>query len=147
VGFEVAYGYLSCVASVATWWHQFHIHFARVTNVILYVFRYLIVKDIFLGDNASLFELEQECVVCPYHLGILTVLFGFNKDSVAVHFHHNHDVFVAMKRSVGELACLAGDHGFAYHVRLGVHIAYLLAVEVGGVAPLVWCMPILGKNS
>ncbi len=89
MGFEVVYGYLGCIASVATWWHQFHIQFARVTNVILHVFRYLIIKDMFLEDNASPLELEQECVACPYHFGILVVLHGFNKDSVPVYFHHN----------------------------------------------------------
>ncbi len=64
----------------------------------------------------------------------------FNKDGIAVDFHHNHDVFVATKRLDGELACLVGEHGFAYHVHLGVHIAYLLAVEVesaSGVASLL----------
>jgi hypothetical protein len=114
---------------VAAWWHQFHIQFACVMNVILHVVRYLVVKDMFLGGNASLFELEQECVVCPYHLGILAVLHGFHEDGVAVHFHHNHDVFVFMKRSDGELACLVREHGFAYHVRLGIHIANLLVVS------------------
>jgi hypothetical protein len=134
VGFDVVYGYLGWGASVATWWHLLHIQFAHVTNVILYVFRYLIVKDMFLGDNAGPFELEQKCVVCPYRLSIPAVLHGFNEDGVAVDFHHNHDVFVAMTRWDGELACLVGDHGFAYHVCLGVHITNLLAVEVGGVA-------------
>ncbi len=97
MGFEVAYGYLGCVASVATWWHQFHIQFAHVTNVILHVLRYLIVKDMFLGDNAGPFESEQECVICPYHLGILAVLHGFDKDGIPVDFRHNHDVFVSTK--------------------------------------------------
>ncbi len=46
----------------------------------------------------------------------------------------DHDVLVATNRSDGELACLVGKHSFAYHVRLGVHIAHLLAMEVGGVA-------------
>jgi hypothetical protein len=92
VSFEVACGYLGCIASVATWWHQFHIQFARVTNMILHVFRYLIVKDIFLGDNAGLFELEQECVVCPYHCGILAVFHGFNEDGDSINLHHNYDV-------------------------------------------------------
>ncbi len=134
MGFEVAYGYLGCVVSVAAWWHQFHIQFAPVTNVILHIFRYLIVKDMFLEDNAGPFEPEREWVVCPHHLGILAVLHGVNKDGVAVNFYHNHDVLVATKRLDGELACLVREHGFAYHVRLGVHIAYLLAVQVGGVA-------------
>jgi hypothetical protein len=40
-------------------------------NVILHVFGYLIVKNMFLGDNAGPFELGQESIVCPYHLGIL----------------------------------------------------------------------------
>ncbi len=104
--FKVAYGYLGCIASVATWRHQFHIQFARVTNVILHVFRHLIVKYMFLGDNAGPFESEQECVVCPYHFVIFAVLHGFNEDGVAVDFHHYHDVFVAVKRLDGELACL-----------------------------------------
>ncbi len=124
---------------MATWWHQFHIQFACVTNVILCVFRYLIVKDMFLGDNAVPIESKQECVVCPYHFVIFAVLHGFNKDGVAVNFHHDHDVFVATKRSDGELACLVRIHGFLYHVHLGLHIAYSLAVEVGGVASFQWC--------
>jgi hypothetical protein len=74
MGFEVAYGYLSHLVSVASWWHQFHIQFARVTDVILHVLRNLIVEDIFLGDNASPFQLEEVCVVCPYHLGILALI-------------------------------------------------------------------------
>ncbi len=98
MGFEVAYGYLGCIASVASWWHQFHIQFARVMDVILCAFRYLIVKDMFLGDYAGSFQLEQECVVCPYHLGILAALHGFDKDGIAIDFHHNHDVLVATKR-------------------------------------------------
>jgi hypothetical protein len=128
VGFEVVHGYLGSIASVTTWWHQFHIQFARDTNVILHVFRYLIVEDMFLGDNVGPFELEQECVVCPYHLSILVVLHGLNEDGVAVGFHHNHDVFVATKRLDGELACIVKEHGFAYQACLGVHTAHLLAV-------------------
>ncbi len=38
MGFEVAYGYLGCVASVASWWYQFHVQFARVMDGILHVF-------------------------------------------------------------------------------------------------------------
>jgi hypothetical protein len=87
----------------------------------------------FLGDNAGSFETEQECVICPCCLGVLAVLHGLNKDGIAVDFHHNHDVLFAPKRLDGELACLVGEHGFAYHVRLGVHVLHLLAVEVGGV--------------
>jgi hypothetical protein len=139
VGFEVVYGYLGCIASVATWWHQFYIQFARVTNVILHVFRYLIVKDMFLGDNASPFESKQECTVFPYHLGILGVLHGFNEDGISVNFRHNHDVFVDTMRLDGELACLVEEHGFAYHVHLGVHIGYLLAMVVGGVTSFQRC--------
>ncbi len=107
--------------------------------MILHVFRYLIVKDMFLGDKVDLFESEQECIVCPYHLGILVVLNGLNKDGVAVNFHHNHDVFVTAKRLDGELACLVGEHGFAYHVCLGVHVPYFLAMEVGGVPSFQRC--------
>jgi hypothetical protein len=130
VGFEIANGYLGCIASVAAWWHQFHIQFACVTNVILHVVRYLVVKDIFVGGTSGPFELVQECIICPYHLGILAVLHGFHVDGVAVNFCHNHDVFVSRKRLDGESACLVREHGFVYHVRLGVHIANLLAMMV-----------------
>ncbi len=64
---------------------------------------------------------------------------GFNEDGIAVDFHHNHDEFVAPKRSDEELTCLVGEHGFVYHVRLGVHIVYLCAVEVGGVTCFQRC--------
>ncbi len=67
----------------------------------------------FLGDNAGLFQSEQECIVCLYHLGILAVLHGLKKDGIPVDFHHNHDVLVATKRLNGELACLVREHGFA----------------------------------
>ncbi len=92
----------------------------------------------FLGDNVGLFQSEQECVVCPYHLGVLAVLHGLNKDGLTIDFHHNHDVLVASERLGGELAGLFREHGFAYHVRLGVHVAHFLAVEVGDVACFQW---------
>ncbi len=38
MGFEVVYGYLSCIVLVASWWHQHHVKFAHVTDVILHVF-------------------------------------------------------------------------------------------------------------
>jgi len=92
-----------------------------------------------LGVNAGPFQLEQECVICLYHLGVLEVLHGLNEDGVAINFNHNHDVLVASKRLGGELAGLVREHGFAYHVRLGVHVAHLLAMEVGGVACFQQC--------
>jgi hypothetical protein len=38
----------------------------------------------FLGDNVGPFQLEQECVICPYHLGILAVLHGLDEDDIAI---------------------------------------------------------------
>jgi hypothetical protein len=98
MGFEVAYGYLGCIVSVACWWHQFHVQFACVIDVILHVFRYLIVEDMFLGVNVGSFQSEQECVVCPYHPGVLAVLHGLDKDGVAIDFHHNHDVLIRSRK-------------------------------------------------
>jgi hypothetical protein len=40
----------------------------------------------------------------------------------AVDFHHNHNVLVALLRTRRELTCLIGEHGFAYHVHLGVDV-------------------------
>jgi hypothetical protein len=93
----------------------------------------------FLGDNAGLFQSEQECIVCPHHLGVLVVLHGLDKDAVPVDFYDKHDVLFASKRSVGELAGFVREHGFAYHVHLGVHVAHFLAMEVGGVTCFKQC--------
>jgi hypothetical protein len=86
----------------------------------------------FLWDNPGPFESKQECVVCLYHLSVLAVLHGLmgsiDENGVPVNFHHNHDGLVAMKRLDGELACLVGEHGFTYHVHLGVQVAHLLAM-------------------
>jgi hypothetical protein len=102
IGFEVAYGYLGCIASVVSWWHQFHVKFAHITDVILHVFDTSSSRTSFLG-----------CVVCLYHLGILAVLHGLNQDGTnAINFHHNQDILVALKRLGGELACFVGENGF-----------------------------------
>ncbi len=69
-----------------------------------------------------------------YHFLILAALHGLNKDDIALNFHHNHDVLVALLRTHRELTCLIGEHGFAYHVRLGVDVSNFLTVELGGVA-------------
>ncbi len=69
-----------------------------------------------------------------YHFLILAALHGLNKDGIAVDFHHNHDVLVASLRTRRELTCLIGEHGFVYHVRLGVDVSNFLTVELGGVA-------------
>ena len=87
-----------------------------------------------LGNNACSLQSQQECIVRAYHLIILATLHGLNKDGVAVDFHHNHDVLVASLRAGGELPCLIGEHGFAYHVCFGVDVAHFLTVELGGVA-------------
>jgi hypothetical protein len=92
----------------------------------------------FHWDNVCPFQSEQEHVVCPYHLGVLAALHGLDKDGVTIDFHHNHNVLVASKRSCRELAYLIGGHGFAYHVRLGIHIAHFLAVEMEGVVCFQW---------
>jgi hypothetical protein len=92
----------------------------------------------FLGDHSGPIQSEQECVVSPYHLSVLAVCHGLDKDGVAVDFHYDYDVLVALKRLSWELAGLVEEHGFAYHVCLGVHIAHFLAMEVGGVACFQW---------
>jgi hypothetical protein len=76
----------------------------------------------------------EECVIRSYHLRILATFHGFDKDGVAVNFHHHHDIFVASLRLHRELACLVGEHGFAYLVYFGVDIVYFLAMELQGVA-------------
>jgi hypothetical protein len=91
-----------------------------------------------LGVNAGPFQLEQECVVCLYHLGVLEVFYGLDEDGVAINFNNNHDVLVASKRLGGELAGLVREHDFAYHVRLGVHVAHILTMEVGGIPCFQW---------
>jgi hypothetical protein len=72
-------------------------------------------------------SVRAECLVCLCHLGILLVLHGLDKDIIAINFHHNYDVLVSLERSDGELAGLVGEHGLAYHVCLGVHIAHFFS--------------------
>jgi hypothetical protein len=38
MGFKVAYGYLGCIALVASQWYQFHVKIACVMDVIFHVF-------------------------------------------------------------------------------------------------------------
>ena len=92
----------------------------------------------FLWDNARLFQLVEEPVICPYHLRIVATFHGFDKDGIAVDFDHRHDVFVALLRACRELAHLVGEHGFAYLVRFGVYIEYFLAMELSSVACFEW---------
>ncbi len=87
-----------------------------------------------LWDNACALQSYQECIVCSYHFLILAALHWLNKDGVTVDFHHDHYVLVASLRLRGELACLIGEHGFTYHVCLGVDILSFLTTELGGVA-------------
>ncbi len=87
-----------------------------------------------LGNNACLLQLEQECIVRAYHFLILAALHGLNKDGIAVNFHHNHDVLVALLRTRRKLTCSIGEHGFAYPVCFGVDVLNFLTVELGGVA-------------
>ncbi len=120
MGIEVVYGqiWLHCVCGILVAPILYPV--CCVTDVILHVFKYLIVKDMLFGDNAGQFESKQECVVCPYHLSVLAVLHGLDENGVAINFHHNYDVLVASKRLDGELPGLVNEHGFAYHVHLGV---------------------------
>ena len=98
-------------------------------DVVFHVFGNLIVECVFLRNNACPFQLVEERVICPYHLCILATFHGFDEDGVAVGFYHHHDIFVALLQTHRELACLVGEHGFAYLVRFGVDIAYFLAME------------------
>ena len=92
----------------------------------------------FLRDNAHFFQLAGECVICPYHFGIFASFHGFDKDGIVVEFDHHHDVFVVSLQACGELACLVGKHDFVYLVRVGVYIAYFLAMELRDVACFEW---------
>ena len=115
-------------------WHQFHVEPVRVADVVLHVFGNLVVKYVFLWGNACLFQLIEEHIISPYYLRILATFHGFDKDGIAVNFNHHHDVFVALLQACRELAHLVGEHGFAYLVRFGVYITYLLAMELRCVA-------------
>ncbi len=130
MGFEVAYGHLGCIPLMASRWHQFHVELVCVADVVVHVLGYLVVKDVFLWNNARPYQSLEECVIRSYHLHILAIFYGFDKDGIAVNFHHHHDIFVALLQLRRELARLVGEHGFAYLVHFGVDIAYFLAMEL-----------------
>ncbi len=115
---------------MASWWHQFHVELVCVVDVVFHVLGYFVVKDMFLWNNACLFQSLEECVIGLYHLHILATFHGFDKDGVAVNFHHHHDIFVALLQLSRELDCLVREHGFLYLVHFGVGIAYFLAMEL-----------------
>jgi hypothetical protein len=64
---------------------------------------------------------------------------GSSEYGVTVDIHHNHDVLVASLQARRELACLIGEHGFAYPVCYGVDVWNFLAVELGGVTRFQRC--------
>jgi hypothetical protein len=130
MGFEVAYGHLSCIPLMASWWHQFHAKLVCVADVVFHVLGYCVVEDVFLWNNACPFQSLEECVIRSYHLRIFATCHGFDKDGVAVDFHHHHDIFVASLGLHRELTRLVGEHGFAYLVCFGEDIPYLLAMEL-----------------
>ncbi len=134
MGFENAYGHLSCIPSMASRWHQFHVKLVFVVDVVFHVLGYFVVKEVFLWINAHPFHSLKECIIHSYHLRILATFHGFDEDGIAVDFHHHHDIFVALLQLHRELARLVGEHGFAYLVRFGVDISYFLAMESQGVA-------------
>jgi hypothetical protein len=45
MGFEVAYGHLSCIPLMASRWHQFHVKLVCVADVIFHVLGYFVVQD------------------------------------------------------------------------------------------------------
>ncbi len=92
-----------------------------------------------LGNNACSLQSLQEWVVRAYHFLILAALHGFNKDGVAVNFHHNHAVLAALLRTRKELTCLIGEHGFTYPVCFGVDVLNFFTMELGGVASFKRC--------
>ncbi len=65
-------------------------------DVVFHVLGYFVVEDMFLWNNPCPFQLLEECVICLYHLRILATFHGFNEDGLAVNFHHQHDIFVAL---------------------------------------------------
>ncbi len=81
-----------------------------VAVVVFHVLGYFVVKVVFLWNNASPFQALEECVIRLYHLRILAIFHGFDKDGVAVDLHHHHDIFVASLRLRRELAHLVGEH-------------------------------------
>jgi hypothetical protein len=134
MGFEVAYGHLSCIPLMASWRHQFHVELVCVVDVVFHVLGYFVVKDMFLQNNGRLFQSLEECIIRLYHLRILATFHGFDMDGIAVNFYHHHDIFVALLQSRRELVRLVGEHGILYLVHFGVDIAYFLAMESQGVA-------------
>ena len=49
----------------------------------------------FLGDHAGLFEACHDGSIRSDHLRILSALYRFNEDGIAVDLDQYHDVFIA----------------------------------------------------
>ncbi len=48
---------------MASWWHQFHVKLVCVVDVVFHVLGYFVVKDVFLRNNARLFQSLEECII------------------------------------------------------------------------------------
>ena len=57
MGLEVANGNLCGIAPVTPWEYQFELKLIMITNVILHILRYFIVKNMFPGVDASAMEM------------------------------------------------------------------------------------------
>ncbi len=76
IGFDVVYGYLGCVALVASWRHQFHVKFARVADVILYLSDTSLLRTYFLGTMPARFSWSMSALYARIILASLQFFMG-----------------------------------------------------------------------
>ena len=56
---EISDGYLCCIAAVASWGNEFHLHLVLLSYYDLHGFGHFVIKDMLLWDNTSLFEAKD----------------------------------------------------------------------------------------
>ena len=80
--------------------------------------------------KACAFDTVQQLQVRTLHLGIGAVFHGSDKHSIAVDFHHPHDILVSPLQMEGETSGLVGIRGVFCFVHFDVHITFLFSLQV-----------------
>ena len=65
-------------------------------------------------------------MICSCKFRVYAILDGLHQDGVAVNFHHDHYVLVALSGSGGELPCLVRKYCVADVIYLSVDVLHFL---------------------
>ena len=84
----------------------------------------------FLWLNPGVLQAFHQHWICSGKFVVVSAIDGFDQDSIAVYFDHDHYVFVSSLRMHGKPTSLVGEYCLAYVIHFCEYIAYFLAHEL-----------------